>query len=137
MPIALRRTLLPLCVAVMLASCSKDEHAGETRMPTGASETGTSTGASTGDGARTPSASAPPVAPAPKPAPTSYACTGGGKVELGYLVARVTLPDGRTEQISRDPDDAAHFGSGAMEFRSRGDTGALTQAGRTVTCAGD
>ena len=139
MPTALRRSLALAFVAVALAACSKEKRDGEPRMPADepeAAERPTGIAAEEGYRARgTPTTAAD--LPAPKPAPTAFACEGGRKVELGYLVAKVTMPDGRTVQISRDPDDAAHFGDAALDFRTRQGAGEMTENGRAIPCTAD
>ena len=139
MPTAVRRSLALALVALALAAWSKEKRDGEPRMPADepeAAERPTGISAEEGYRAQGTPATAADIA-APKPAPTAFACEGGRKVELGYLVAKVTQPDGSTVQISRDPDDAAHFGDDALAFRTREGTGELSENGRTLPCTAD
>ena len=57
------------------------------------------------------------------------------KIAPGYGLVSVTLKDGRTVQIARDPDDAFHFQGEALGFRMEDGQGELSQdEGGTVHC---
>ncbi|WP_133477362.1 hypothetical protein [Cognatilysobacter segetis] len=139
MPPPIRRRLVLVLAVIALAACSKEKRDGEPRMPADepqAAEHATGVSAAEADRAMRAPATAADL-PAPGPAPTAFACEGGVKVELGYLVAKVTLPDGSTAQIARDPGDAAHFGDDSLAFRTRDGAGELSRGGRTLPCAAD
>lgn len=142
MPTPLRRSALLAAVVLSLAACSQEKRDSEPRMPADEPEAAEHpTGISAAEGYRaqgTPKQPADlPVKP-PPPAPTAFACEGGRKVEMGYLVAVVTTTDGRKVQISRDPDDAAHFGDDALALRTRGAEAELSEGpGRTFHCTGE
>lgn len=128
-----------LVAAALLAGCSKEKRGGEPRQPADEPEAAEHpTGISGEEGHQAHGAAVKPgdVVDAPNPrASASFACEGGHKVDIGDLVAVVTLKDGRTVQIARDPDDAFHFQGEALGFRMKDGQGELSQdEGGTFRC---
>jgi hypothetical protein len=141
MPTAHRRSALLAFALLALAACSKEKRDGEPRMPADEPEAAEHpTGIRPDEGYRaqgSPATAADEPAPDPR-APAAFTCEGGNKVEIGDLVAVVTLKDGRTVQIARDPDDAFHFRGEALAFRMKDGAGELSQdEGGTFRCSGD
>ena len=138
MPTALRRSALIAIAVLALAACSEQKRDGEPRMPADEPEAAEhSTGVRPDEGDRAQGTPAT-VADLPNPrAPTSFTCEGGHKVDIGDLVAVVTLKDGRTVQIARDPDDAFRFRGEALAFRMKDGQGELSQdEGGVFRCSG-
>ena len=133
------RLVTTAALALLLAACSEDKRSGEPRQPADEPEAAEQpTGMRASEGYQAQGAAVKPsdVADAPNPrAPTAFACEGGHKVEIADLVAVVTLADGRTVQIARDPDDAFHFQGEALGFRMKDGQGELSQdEGGTFRC---
>jgi hypothetical protein len=104
MPATLRRSLLLAFVAVALAACSQDKRDGEPRMAADepeAAEHPTGVRAEEADRAQSTPASTADLPAANPRAPTAFTCDGGNRVEIGDLVAVVTLKDGEGE-LSQD-----------------------------------
>ena len=138
MPTALRRSALLAFAVLALAACSEEKRSGEPRMPADEQEAAEHpTGIRPEEGYR---AQGTPASAADLPdprAPTAFICEGGSTVDIGDLVAVVTLKDGRTVQIARDPDDAFQFRGEALAFRMKDGAGELSQdEGTTVHCTG-
>ena len=130
-----------LVFAALLGGCSEDKRGGQPLQPADEPEAAEHpTGVSATEGYQAHGAAVKPsdVADAPNPrAPTSFTCEGGHKVEISDLVAIVTLKDGRTVQIARDPDDAFQFQGEALGFRMKDGQGELSQdEGGTFRCTG-
>lgn len=127
------RLALPFALALVasLAACSQEKRSGEPRQPADEPEAAEHpTGISATEGYQAHGSAVKPgdIVDAPNPrAPSAFACDGGNKVEIGDLVAIVTLKDGRTVQIARDPDNAFHFQGEALGFRMKDDQGELSQ----------
>ena len=141
MPKSSHRLLAALSLVIALAACSQDKRGGEPRMPAAEPEAADHpTGVSAQEGYKAQGAAVKPsdIADAPNPrAPASFTCDNGSKVDIADLVAVVTLKDGRTVQIARDPDDAFHFQGEALSFRMKDGQGELAQdEGGTSRCAG-
>lgn len=124
--------VIALALALALASgCSKDNRDGEPRQPADepeAAKAPTGVRASEGDQAQGAAVAPHDVADRPDPrAAKSFACDGGHAVAIADLVAVVTLADGRTVQIARDPDDAFAFHGEALSFRMKDGEGELAQ----------
>lgn len=139
MPTASRRLILAFAV-LALAACSQEKRSGEPRMPADEPEAAEHpTGVSAQEGYRaqgTPASAADLPAPNPR-APTAFTCDGGHKVDIGDLVAVVTLEDGRTVRIARDPNDASSFRGEALAFHMKDGQGELSQdEGGTFHCTG-
>ena len=136
-----RQRLVPIAVAlvVLLGACSQEKRGGQPLQPADEPEAAEHpTGISASEGYQAQGSAVKPsdIAEAPNPrAPAAFACDGGSRVEIGDLVAVVTLKDGRTVQIARDPDDAFHFQGEALGFRMEDGQGELSQdEGGTVHC---
>ena len=127
---------------LLLAACSREQRDGEPRQPADepeAAEHPTGIRASEGAQAQGSAVAADDVADAPNPrAAGSFRCDGGYQVAIADLVAVVTLPDGRTVQVARDPDDAFRFRGEALGFEMKGAEGTLSrdEAG-TFRCAAE
>jgi hypothetical protein len=136
----LRRVQILAAAVLVLAACSQEKRDGEPRMPADEPEAAEHpTGVSAQEGYRaqgTPSDAVDLPASNPR-APATFTCDGGRKVDIGDLVAVVTLEDGRTVQIARDPDDAFRFRGEALAFRMKDGQGELSQdEGGTFHCTG-
>jgi hypothetical protein len=140
MPTPLRRTVVLAVMTLALGACSQDKRDGEPRMAADepeAAEHATGVSAEEANRAQATPASAADLPAANPRAPTAFACDGGNRVEIGDLVAVVTLKDGRTVQIARDPDDAFHFRGEALAFRMKDGEGELSQdEGGVFRCHG-
>lgn len=140
MPTVLRRSAAVLAL-LALAACSQEKRSGEPRMPADEPEAAEHpTGVSAEEGYQahgTPTTAGDLPAPPNPRAPTAFTCEGGNKVDIGDLVAVVTLKDGRTVQIARNPDNAFQFRGEALEFRMKDGQGDLSQdEGGTFHCTG-
>lgn len=135
------RSFVVLSLVLALAACSQEKRDGEPRMPADEPEAAEHpTGISAQEGYQAQGSAVTPldVADAPNPrAPAAFTCDNGSKVDIADLVAVVTLKDGRTVQIARDPDDAFHFQGEALSFRMKDGQGELAQdEGGISRCAG-
>ncbi|WP_133500331.1 hypothetical protein [Cognatilysobacter terrigena] len=135
------RTFAVLALGLALAACSQEKRDGEPRMPADEPEAAEHpTGVSAQEAYKAQGAAVKPsdIAEAPNPrAPASFTCDNGSKVDIADLVAVVTLKDGRTVQIARDPDDAFHFQGEALSFRMKDGQGELAQdEGGASRCSG-
>ncbi|AXK71357.1 hypothetical protein DWG18_02990 [Lysobacter sp. TY2-98] len=132
------RLLIALTFALALTACSRDK--GDATTPTNdtpnAATPASSASTRTGEDSATATTSDAPAAPNPR-APAAFTCDNGSKVDIADLVAVVTLNDGRTVQIARDPDDAFHFQGEALSFRMKDGQGELApDEGAISRCAG-
>ncbi|GAB6196656.1 hypothetical protein [Lysobacter xanthus] len=131
--------LAALALVLLLGACSEEKRSGEPRQPADEPEAAErSTGVTGAEGFQGRGTAVAPadVAAAPNPrAAASFTCDGGHRVEIGDLVAVVTLKDGRRVQIARDPDDAFRFRGEALAFRMTDGKGELSQdEGGTFAC---
>lgn len=138
---AVSRTAALALVLIAFASGCSDKRSGQPLQPADepeAAERPTGISAEEANQARGAAVKPSDIPEAPNPrAPTSFACDGGHRVEISDLVAIVTLKDGRTVQIARDPDDAFHFQGEALGFRMKDGEGELSQdEGGTFHCTG-
>lgn len=138
---SLRRSIAIVALGLALVACSQEKRDGEPRMPADEPEAAEHpTGVSAEEAYRaqgTPKTAADLPAPPNPRAPTAFACEGGNKVDIGDLVAVVTLKDGRTVQIARSPDDAFSFRGEALSFHMKDGQGDLSQdEGGTFHCTG-
>ncbi|WP_407909923.1 hypothetical protein [Lysobacter claricitrinus] len=136
MRISTPRLVSVVALVLALAACSQEKRSGEPLKsadePAAAEHPAGISGS--------PGAAVKPseIAEAPNPrAPASFTCDDGSRVEIGDLVAVVTLKDGRTVQVARDPDNAFQFKGEALSFRMKDGQGELSQdEGGTSRCAG-
>ncbi|MGY4516822.1 hypothetical protein [Lysobacter sp. HA18] len=141
MPTSVPRLISVAALILALAACSQEKRSGEPLKPADEPEAAEhQTGISASEGYQAQGAAVKPsdIADAPNPrAPASFTCDNGSKVEIGDLVAVVTLKDGRTVQVARDPDNAFQFKGEALSFRMKDGQGDLSQdEGGTTHCAG-
>jgi len=119
----------------MLLACSQERRDGEPRTAADAPEAAVRARRVDADRAQGAPAT---TSERPNPrTPTTFTCDGGHRVDIGDLVAVVTLKDGRSVQIARDPDDAFRFRGEALAFRMKDGQGQLSQdEGGVFRCTG-
>lgn len=135
------RSLFAFTLLLAVAACSQEKRDGEPRQPADepeAAEHPTAVSAQEGYKAQGAAVKPSDIVDAANPrAPASFTCDNGSKVDIADLVAVVTLKDGRSVQIARDPDDAFHFRGEALSFRMKDGRGELAQdEGGPSRCVG-